>query len=355
MSRATLRAAVALLLPCVAVVALFAVAVWSKRAVLRARLPVEQTDPVPFAAVEAWARRPARGGVMRGVIFGDSLGYCPDNVYVGQSIARLVADGGPGIDMLEIRRGAFRPLVYACFLDDVLAGRPQVAVVEVNVRLFSDAVTYAPAMRFFPLSRRLSLRRIWQLRTALVADEVGLLGPLLYRLSERLDALDVVAGLEAAGRDWLDGLGRAASLRAGIDPSAPGTGDFAAFAASLRESGRAQYHVEFAEHPAAGVLREMGTAIRAAGAVVVFYVSPIPLQHLRRLGVLDEADLSARIERLRAAIGATPGEWVDLHALVDDERVFRDDVGHMFRAGCERVAAEVAPRVRALVTARMAP
>lgn len=357
MSRRALRTAAALVVPCLLVLGLLGGTAWWNRAALRARLPRQQTEPALFTAIDRWASRPAPPGGIRAVLFGDSLGHCSGargmqlsrGVLVGETLARRLADGGPKLNLLEIRHGAFRPLVYAYYLDDVLAGRPQLAVIEVNVGLFSDAATYPRAMRFSSLARRLPMRRAWRLREALARDELSLLDPLVYRLYDRLDTVNLLAGVEALGRDWLDGLGRAVNARLGPDPAAHDTTRLAAYVEILRQSARGHYHAEFAAHPASGVLREMRDALRGAGAVVLFYVSPIRIQALQWLGLLDEADLSARIERLRDAIGATPAEWVDLHSLVDDDSSFLDNSGHMYRPGCEQVAAALAPRVRALV------
>jgi len=76
----------------------------------------------------------------------------------------------------------------------------------------------------------------------------------------------------------------------------------------------------------------------------VFYVSPLNPRVLEAAGRDMARSLPARIDALRRAVGATRDEWLDLHALLP-AAAFRDTHGHLYLAGCVRVANPLAERL----------
>jgi hypothetical protein len=61
-----------------------------------------------------------------------------------------------------------------------------------------------------------------------------------------------------------------------------------------------------------------------------------------------------RLDQLRIAVGATPGEWLDLHA-TQPAAQFRDYQNHLLTQGCIDVGRALADRVIAVLPRRSAP
>jgi hypothetical protein len=289
-----------------------------------------------LAAIEEWRGR--RDPTPRAVLFGDSLTQCGGRLTVGTALDRTLRQRGRPQTFLTLWGAAFGPLQHYYLLDDVLAGSPRLAIVEVNLAR-AGLAELAPHLRYLGLSRKLTLRRALRVRQALAAEGVTLFDPFLYRLEERLGILYLVPGVQARWQEWLDAAGAAASralrLRTvGVDARQVRQMWFDAARARRVFGG-------VGTSPLDRVLGELGRALRAAGVQVLFYVAPVDVERLDRLGVREALALPARIEALRAVAGAAPEEWLDLHALLPGD-AFKDWVGHLRLPACDRVAAALA-------------
>jgi hypothetical protein len=295
-------------------------------------------------AVRAWRERSYPPGTRRGVVFGDSVVDWA-GVRLGDLTAAEMASRKLDTEFLTVSHPWLRPVQFYYLLDEVLAGRPDVAVVEVDLRAFWRGWVDVPVLRAKSLSRLMSFRRAWRIRETLAAEGLGLVDPVLFRMEERLGVLYLVDGVRARGRSALDSLGTQVNATLRLPPPPPlrpGSLDAA--------TARQWLDNELAGHRSAVVLRELLRGLREAGVVTVFFVAPTDVERMRALGVLDDPALSARIEALRGAVGATPEEWRDLHALVPSAEL-RDSNMHLLVPGAERVAEAVAlalvPRLRA--------
>jgi hypothetical protein len=333
------RRAAPLLIGCAAVLALAAGAAVRFRVPLRA-LGAEglQIDTRLIPELERFASRPdPRAPAI--AFLGDSLMLC-EGVTVGGALARQRAAAPPMV--VELRHGALRPIQYVALIDGVLAGRPEAVVVEINFRLMSETAYLAPGLRMPQVTRRLTLRRAWAVRAALAADGLTLLDPLLYRLQARLGLLYVADGVRELVRRKLELAGDAVTTAVGrpsrFPPISVAEGD-----ALARRSVQREYTGD--RRAAATALAEVRRTARTAGIPILFYVSPLNLSYLEKLGVLVAFDPPAAVEQARLATGAEPGEWLDLHAEAP-AAAFRDEVGHLHAEGCRIVARAIDDALR---------
>lgn len=333
-------------MPCLVVLAALAAAAWSLREPLRRDLPQRASlEGGVLRRFALWGERRIRDPRPGAVLFGDSLLVCRDGTPLAKLLHARLEEAGRAYDLLALQHPAFRPLIAYYLLDEILASRPALVVVGVNLRALGTP-SDDPSFRFAALSRRLSPARALAARDALAADELGLLAPPLYRLEERLGLLYVADGIREHGRSALDRAGWWLNRRLGVgDPATLGAVvvDLQTRRdADARRLARATYATDFAASPQADVLGRVVADLRAAGARVLVYVSPVNVDYLAGLGLPDaELGLASRIEALRTAVGATPEEWLDLHA---SERAdgFSDVWNHLARPACERVARRVA-------------
>jgi hypothetical protein len=173
-------------------------------------------------------------------------------------------------------------------------------------------------------------------RTGLAAEDLGVLDPWIYRAEEAADVEYVAEGMH----DWASVRLEEWGLRFNRAFRLSDVGRDLRFGSGIGGAARLRrvYGAEQSHHPGATVLRALHRELRAAGVEAIFYVSPVPVWQLDEHDLRAEIDLPGHIERLRAFIGASPEEWLDLHALVDGRGTFRDQIGHMHPAGCRAVA-----------------
>jgi hypothetical protein len=343
------RRALALGVPCLVVLATLAAIAWALREPARRGLPQRASiEGGVLKRFELWRARRGPGARRGAVLFGDSLLVCSDRAPLATLLAARLAETGRSYDLLALAHPAFRPIIAYYLLDDVLAARPALVVVGLNLRELGTP-SDDPSFRFAALSRRLSPARALAAREALGADELGPLAPPLYRLEERLDLLYVADGIRERGRSALDTAGWWLNRRLGVGDTAT----LRAVVADLQtrhdegalRSAMSTYTTDFAASPQADVLRLALEELRAADARVLLYVSPVNVEYLAALGLSDaELALADRVEALRLAVGATPAEWLDLHA---SERAdgFSDVWNHLTRPACERVARRLAAAI----------
>jgi hypothetical protein len=295
-------------------------------------------------AIRDWPERRHPPGVRRGVVFGDSV-VDWQGVRLGDLTSAELGSRKLDTEFLTVSHPWLRPIQFYYLLDEVLAGRPEVAIVEVDLHAFSSGWSDSPVLRAKDLSRLMSPRRAWRIRQVLAGEGLGLLDPWIFRLEERLDVLYLVDGVRESGRSTLERLGNQvnAALRLPTPPPLR-AGPLTA------EEARLWFDTDPARHRSAIVLRELLWGLREAGVVTVLFVAPIDVERMAGFGVLDGLHLPQRIEALRQAVGATPEEWRDLHALLPSKAI-RDSTMHLFPEGGERVAEALAdalaPRLRA--------
>jgi hypothetical protein len=316
---------------------------WRNREALRLPDMVRaQVERKLMPAIERGHKLPAP--VARIAVFGDSFSQCE-----GTDVAPGVADGllfrTPITYVLDLTFSALRPIHYYYVLDQVLGAQLQAAIVEVNTfYLMGDPASWRQ-LRYPTLSRHLTFARALRVRTGLGAEGLGVFDPWIYRLEEGADVEYVAEGIHDWAADLLKEWGYDFNHAVGLSDVRQ---DFRlsrdlAPARLLRRI----WGVEQTHHPGATVLRVLHEELRAAGVDVIFYVSPIPIALLDKYDLRPELDLPGHLERLRAFIGASPDEWLDLHALVDDGATFRDHTGHMHPAGCTAVAQALLARLHA--------
>jgi hypothetical protein len=316
---------------------------WRHRAGLRSEIETLVNYDAALEKLRAAGAR--RAPVPRVVVFGDSLLRCK-TVDVPGLLGWSVRAGDRPVQILRADDLGFRPLQFYYLLDAVIATEPSVAVVEVNVGALPN-VGFARQIRYLSLSRTLSFAQALRVHDALAQDDLSVLDPWLYRLEARHDLLYVSDGIQSWARRRLDDAGGWVNHRLGLR-----TSRLDLRAARLAMAGvdatamRRIYDVDQARAPMTGVLREVYRGFRRAGVDVQFWVAPINVDRLADVGVRDELDLPARIERIRIAVGATPEEWLDLHALHPKD-VLADWAGHAKPEGCQRTAERIAAALAA--------
>jgi hypothetical protein len=324
----------ALLLPALAVLGAFGGWAYRHRTDLaRAGRGDSRVDEQLLPEIARWAARAHDGPPgLRLALFGDSVAH--DAALAGV-LARALAARGIAADVASATHRGLQPLHFYYLLDDVLAGRPALVVVEVHVTAFSPLRRRSTVLP--ELSRRLSLARAWPVRRALADQQVGPFDPPLYRLAHALGVGHVMTGIRTGAQEALNRSARAAETRAHVRSvrhrvATVGTRALSDDPAVLRDD------------PAVVALRALLTGLRDAGVGALLFVTPMAAEHVADWLVLDAAPLPAKIEALRAACGATPEEWLDLHALLDGDAM-RDGMGHLRPAGAERLAAVLAGAV----------
>ena len=337
------RALLALAVPCVLLLVALAAAAWIHRdEIVTAGTRGIGIERALLPRFERWVDRLEGEDRQRVVLFGDSL-------LMGGEAG---PDGGPRrafrlakeyrndlrerrvyVAAFTLAHVAFRPIHLYYLLDEIATADPDLVIIGINLRIFSPAGSY-PAGRFLNLSRKLSLARQFQLREGLQEEGVGVFDPAVYRLQEETGTLYMPDGVRAIGHEWLLAAGNRASKALGARSqwNVPRL----TRAVALRT-----YDVDPSIHPQAAIAAAIRKRLRASGVSVLFYVSPINPGPLESLGLLDQLDLSDRIDALQDAIGARPQEWLNLYDRLP-AREFRDFQNHLKPSGLEFVSNELA-------------
>lgn len=347
-----LRRALALLVPCVAtVLAAVAVAWWYRAPLVEEATKANAVERLVVPDLQRWART-ARPGVVRGVFFGDSLTMSLDSLAHGGGkggvpvlIEEALRASGTAGDILELTHAAFRPVHLAYVLDEVLAGNPRFAVVEINLRLVAPTWTALPALRFLPLSRKLSTRRQLELAPFLREEGIGTFHPGVFRLQEALSLLYVMDGVRIAGHDWLGAQSSRVERTLGLERNARSVQSL-----ELNDDAAA-YASHFAEGSSAAILRLLDRDLTAAGVWTLYYVSPLNPDALKAAGGADRDALAARIDGLRVAAGVPAERWLDLHDGMPAS-AFLDQMNHLRPSALRTVATRVLHRLRPIVAGR---
>lgn len=348
-SSETRRAWLALALPCVAVLVVFLGALYVYREELA---QIGRGNGVAevgaFRRVRLAAKRPALAP--RIVLFADSLAMCHGADRSADSLGRQMTarfrGGGVRVELIDLTQPALLPLHVYSLLDDALALRPAVLVVEINARTFLHAAARPGLERMPTITRMLSLPDALRVRQSLDLEGLTPFDPTIMRLEEQLGMLYVFQGVRDGVLDWIDSLALQLQKAIGLkhNPLAP-------LIQTDRRIARTTYMVDYAAHPTTTVLRAILEEARRADVPVVFWVAPIDVTGFEESGLADPAELSARLAALRTAVGATAEEWVDLHDLLPSE-TFRDRQNHLRIAGCQEVARQLARQVRRILATR---
>ncbi len=340
-----MRRAAQIAVPCLLTVGLAVGWAWYHRRWLQEPIVEHGVIEAPYLeALRAW--RATAPGIPRAALLGNSLTDCKDGILVGDLTARALAARNAPYALFGTYGAAFGPLQYYYVLDEVLAGHPRVVIVEIDMNRLVEKGFFVPLL-YRTLSRKLSLNRALRVRAALDLEGLTLFDPFLYRLEERFDMMYVAPGLREHWRALLARWGTAVNDAAHLRTTEV---DLRA----IRGLGMIT-HDQIAQDPTASplvpVLRLIGEELRREGVAVLFYVSPINDMLLGPRVTAPERRVRERVDRIRREIGATPDEWVDLHDTLPSE-TFRDWIGHMFPAGCERVSASIVDAVLARHDAR---
>lgn len=290
-------------------------------------------------------------GVEKIALFGDSVLRCGSGGDLADLLAAQLQERGVTGDVAEVGHPGFRATHFLYLLNRVLAGRPRFVVVEVNPRAFSDAFTIGISGDQNLLARELPISWAIQLSPALQHEGVSMLDPLIYRGLDGVGMLHVPNGLRELGQSWLADAGSATesflglrhqSFRTPFRPLVELEGEGKTFRVRLSRNGaRVNYGGDWALYPATSVMRFLRQTLRANDIPVLFYLTPLNVDRIDALGLTHELAIDEKVEALRTAIGASKGEWLDLHELVRDER-FRDHSEHLNHDGCLQVARAIA-------------
>lgn len=310
------------------------------------------------------ARAPA--GQRRVFLLGDSLVFdmtprprsIPDNL-----AALLAARSGPRHYVRAVASPGTGAFSHYFLADRVLAARPDLVVLSVNLRWFSpvwrgiDPPTLAgwlPTRRWpealgLPLEATgVSADRLAFYRVLVASGAL----PAWYRLQR--EQLRVQGAWQAAARrlQALSGMpeglayevehGRRALARRAVRGRSTATHAVETFAPVFAG-------IE-ADSPTVRALETLLARYRDAGVDVIVYVAPINVEYLKRLGVYDArgaADAIAFLEGLARRQGA---RFLDLHALLPDA-AFADQNDHLRTDGPVDGAALAARRLLPLVLA----
>ena len=346
-------------LPFVLSLAAIAVAGWRHREALR--LPTESQAAIGqtvLPMIERGRRLPEP--VARVAFFGDSTSQCH-----GTNVAPLLQQGLTGRPpitfVIDVSFPAFRPIHFYYLLEDVIAAKPQVAIVEIDLGYLAGNPAGWRALRYVNLARYMRVSRALRVREGLVPEEVGVFDPWLYQIEAASDMQFVPEGIHDWATTRLDDWGIRFNHALGLsnlDHSVRGLRT----AVFGPQRVRIAFGSEQWRHPGAMVLRAIHRELRAAGIATLFYVTPVPVDRIAKMGFDARLVLPPHIERLRQFLEATPDEWLDLHSLVSDDAIFRD-LGHMDPPGCTAVANALMEKLRSrglphgpgAVTARLSP
>src|SRR5262249_20845372 len=210
--------------------------------------------------------------------------------------------------VIPIQQRAFSALHFYSLAEDIMAGRPWITVLAVDMRSFSPSFVFHRAMEFPAVTRRLSIRRSLAVADVLHAEGLTLFDPPIYRAEEALGLLDVSAGI----RTWADKLlesdgdaTREPAAIVGVPADWRAVRYFNRYGTA--DEAREDYLVDQAGSPGARLLRLLVAEFRPAGRSILLYISPVDVERLAELGVAGDIALDDRVKALRTAIGVWRG------------------------------------------------
>jgi hypothetical protein len=345
------RRVLAVLVPCLLALVAAGAWVWARHARLAAVATAGTlVESRVLPSIARWSTRPRPAGTVGAVLFGDSLvGIEPASTALGRGLRAELAARGTPVDLLEVTNHSFHAIEFYYLLDEVLAGRPRVAVIEVNLVSFAPDWNSRRGRGFPELSRYLTFARAHAVRDALAEERVGILDPWIYRLRAATHTLHLIEGVRIQGQDVLAAWGDRVNRTLGLDAltlDERRRQDALALLHLGPDLARTWFGGDPTTTPTAHVLRVLVQALRDAGVDVVLYVSPMNVERLAALGLTDELRLDDEVEAVRRAVGARPEEWVDLHAAARGSD-FLDGAGHLRPPAIEALTPPIAAAVAA--------
>jgi hypothetical protein len=135
--------------------------VWLERERLRLPGPLQgDVSRELLPRLERWAReRPP--GTAGAAVFGDSRNDCRQGVTVGTALEAELRRHERAVAVVDVAHPMFRSLQFYYLLGDVLAGRPAIAVIEVNAAFVWPNPPPPAGCRFHNLSRA-DTRQAWR-------------------------------------------------------------------------------------------------------------------------------------------------------------------------------------------------
>jgi len=280
---------------------------------------------------------------------------------LGERVEKL-ARGKPKIRVRPVGAMGFGPFDYYLFADEIVRSRPDQIVVPFNLASLAESWDRSPRRE---LAGWVASDRILELLTlpihviGLSADQV-----LYYGALVRAGAVDpwyrLTVEQARVGRAWRavtdavrftdenpSEIFRMERAYHGASRSILLNSDRFNAASSLYFFGAALGGVA-TDDPKLRALDGTLRRFRQARIATLVYVVPLNVEHLQRVGVLNESGLAETLASIERVVRENGGRFVDLHALLPDAG-FRDAFGH-FTAdeaidGPARVAARLAPWV----------
>ncbi|MFQ5513985.1 MAG: hypothetical protein ACE5FG_06055 [Myxococcota bacterium] len=250
-----------------------------------------------------------------------------------------------GIELIPLHWGGYGAFENYFLADEILATRPQRAILSLNLSSFSREWTLrwsrqelagwiAPTR--LPTALRLPL--YWNELTAdrlllYVVLERGL-GVPRWRSARKLQTR--ARSLPGHLDEWIDEYAaidaHRSFQRALLRERKRHRLERSSRSGVLREYGPVLRGID-PDHPVLQIVRATLRYLRAHGVEVLFLIMPANLEHWRELGLLDDRrGLDNTIEAIHTAVRAGGGTPVDLHDLLG-EQGFRDAAGHLSYSG----------------------
>ena len=285
------------------------------------------------------------------VVLGDStvVSYRPGHQVPEQVEAELarLAPEGPRIELVSLAVSGVAPFDYYFLADRIIAAEPDGVLFSFNLDTVSPS--WRNAYSRPELAGLTALRRVPK-AASLPLDWVGLtLDRLLFYVSiVQLGGFDLwyqlmidqarVGGARSEVQGWADGVfgGEASHVtKDAIDEHV---------LSSLFVPGPEHPYFRFTEKgvlehyrgalgglgPDNPVLQALTAAVRdfeRAGIPVFVYLTPVNVEHMDALGLLNREGLARTIAVVEEEVREAGGDFIDLHALLPDEG-FRDGTGH---------------------------
>ncbi len=285
------------------------------------------------------------------VVLGDStvVSYRPGHQVPEQVEAELarLAPEGPRIELVSLAVSGVAPFDYYFLADRIIAAEPDGVLFSFNLDTVSPS--WRNAYSRPELAGLTALRRVPE-AASLPLDWVGLtLDRLLFYVSiVQLGGFDLwyqlmidqarVGRARSEVQGWADGVfgGEASHVtKDAIDEHV---------LSSLFVPGPEHPYFRFTEKgvlehyrgalgglgPDNPVLQALTAAVRdfeRAGIPVFVYLTPVNVEHMDALGLLNREGLARTIAVVEEEVREAGGDFIDLHALLPDEG-FRDGTGH---------------------------
>jgi hypothetical protein len=328
--------------------------VLGKNAVLNESARVKPYAVVFRDSPEMFSERPQSDRLV--IFFGDSSVAQPpwaakDNPHIPALLEAELAAAHPELGKVSVVEWAFegaRLFHYFCLLFEAARYEPELVVIPINWRnLGPDAWEHEEKYAFRELSAviPLSQRSLPVAQEFLSAEDISPAAQMLYSVRRPLLYL---SGLRALGRSLLgfrtkrDELARLLSALPPIDQLMAQYTDARLFEQYPLEIGDTNGQLQ--------ALRALAESCPGGRTKVLFYITPIHLEEMRRREPFDGAAFSRSVRIVAAAAQTGCSACIDLSGLLG-ENGFIDCFEHYTPAGNQKVARALAPEAARLIKA----